>query len=1088
MSKFVPIQQDILDSTASNQLVSAGAGSGKTTVMIEKIANLLLNDNVDVDNLLVVTFTVLAAGEMKDRLKKKMYERLETSEDKAKILNLIDKIETASIDTIDGFSSKTIKKYFYDLEISPNIEIISDATRDYYLTRAMKRTIDQFSRDADKINILLDLFGGNRRNLDAIEELAMNTYHNIMNIDDYEEFLDEALLEYKDSIKSENVINQHMCYTAYLIRQKIIESFSTFDAKVKEKLNNIISALDSLNSKMSFITNLQSLNAFDLPSFSVKECKENVGLKELNREINKIIEIKKNLEKNQINENFNEKNIKITQYLNVFLEFLKNFIKNYNKLKEKNNLIDFNDLNRLMLKLLKNENIRKELQQKYKYIFIDEYQDVNPLQDGLMSSLVGEDTNVFMVGDVKQSIYGFRGSSPEWFLNKYNGMKKIKGDKSVFDMNVNFRSNPRVLNFINDIFSKLMTVETADIDYAHDCMIEPKRDDILDDKVKIMLVKESRDEDVDYGVYSVKNHQGKHLQNAKEMQAGLVVKIITELIGTPFYDANLKTERNLTYKDIAILSRSEKDEKAKILIDMLKDNAIPLNLTNKLDVTNSEGISLVLSILRVIIGNADDLDYLATFNSLTDIDIDQIVSIRDKEKSFYENLVENKEKDNICIGFEKINSIKKASYTRTNKELIRYILDDMKLRYFILRKPNGEKELRQVEEFVSKLSTIEDSLGLAEFVEVIESNVSKASDFSSQDSEDSVTIQTIHKSKGLEYPVVILYNSSKIFSYLRDTDSINFNADIGLGIDYFDTADRVKMDSLTKYAIKIKNNQKGYKEELRLLYVALTRAKNKLYILGNYTDKLLSEDISKNSYANMILACYQDRLSMDGLETENCKIELIDSVDIDRVEEVDVERSVEMRGLDFEYPHREKFNIPLKNSVTGINSASVEEKGFSTKMWLKNSTQYDAEDRAKIGTHYHTAMEMLDLSTMYVKNTDFLDVDYDKIRLAHKVLSPLVKDAIDIKKEAEFMMYVPYNELVDSAVTDKVLVQGVVDLLIENKEDIVIVDYKFSRLPIRLLKEKYAEQLKLYKLAVEKAYNKKVAHMYIYSIETGELL
>ena len=195
-----------------------------------------------------------------------------------------------------------------------------------------------------------------------------------------------------------------------------------------------------------------------------------------------------------------------------------------------------------------------------------------------------------------------------------------------------------------------------------------------------------------------------------------------------------------------------------------------------------------------------------------------------------------------------------------------------------------------------------------------------------------------------------------------------------------------------------------------------------------------------------------------------------------------------MRGLDFEYPHREKFNIPLKNSVTGINSASVEEKGFSTKKWLKNSTQYDAEDRAKIGTHYHTAMEMLDLSTMYVKNTDFLDVDYDKIRLAHKVLSPLVKDAIDIKKEAEFMMYVPYNELVDSAVTDKVLVQGVVDLLIENKEDIVIVDYKFSRLPIRLLKEKYAEQLKLYKLAVEKAYNKKVAHMYIYSIETGELL
>ena len=554
--KFKGVQKDILLASKKNQLVSAGAGSGKTTVMIEKIADLLLEKNVDVDNLLVVTFTVLAAQEMKERLIKKLKTEILTANDdkKQEILNIIEKIKTASIDTIDGFASKTIKKYFYDLEISPNIEILSDTTKDYYLTKAMNKTFADYSKKIDEINFMLDLFGGNARNLDSLKSLIMTAYYNVINIENYEEFLESVIAEYNDSIKSENVINKYMCDLATQVQKCIIQEYSTFTNQVKEKLSALCVSLQQFNAFVSFKANLKILTSLESVKFSPTEYKENEGLKLLVSKIGDVFALKTNLEKNEINENYEEKNEKIVKYLSIFINLLKNFIKYYNKIKENNNLIDFNDLNRLMLKLLKNENIKHELQEKYQYIFIDEYQDVNPLQDGLMNQLVGENTTLFMVGDVKQSIYGFRGSSPEWFLNKYDNMKKSKMNEDVFDMNVNFRSSPTILKFINEVFSKLMTKEIADIDYKNDCEIEPKRDDIVDDKVKILLVEEEKESELSTGVYSVKNHVQQKSSSSKDKEAVLVLKTITELVGTEFYDANLKEKRNLTYSDIAILT------------------------------------------------------------------------------------------------------------------------------------------------------------------------------------------------------------------------------------------------------------------------------------------------------------------------------------------------------------------------------------------------------------------------------------------------------------------------------------------------------------------------------------------------------
>lgn len=1090
MPKFEGIQCKILADKNINQLVSAGAGSGKTTIMIEKLANMIIDEGVSVDNLLVVTFTVLAASEMKERLIEKMKSLLlsASDNDKIRILSLIDKIKTASIDTIDGFASKTIKKYFYKLEISPNIEIISDTTRDFYLIKAMRKTIKHFEKNVEQVNLLIDLFGGNRRNLDVVEDMILSNYYNVVNLKDYEKFLTDAKNEYVDSIKSEKFVNGAICNRVELIKKKIIYSISSFEIDVQNLLKEFIVELEKFNKFISFKTNLKRLFLIQIPKFSTKQNKENVGLNEIVKDIKEFVAFKELFENNLIDEHFDCKNAKIIEYLELFIELLKNFIKNYNQLKEKNNLIDFNDLNRLMLKLLDCDDVRTALQEKYKYIFVDEFQDVNPLQDEVIAKLTNSKTKLFLVGDVKQSIYGFRGATPECFITKYKNFKTSEDLGTAYDMNVNFRSSPKVLNFVNEVFANLMTEESADISYKSDAMIEPKRNDIMDGKVKLTFVCNKQDKEFASRIYSVMEDSKNQYKTKINPQALLVLKTITELIGSDFYDAKQNKVRKMTYKDIAILVRTEKDEATINLIELLKECNIPLNLNNKLDVEASEGIKLILSILKCVTNTADDVDYLSAFMAVTDLTIDDIVQLRNKEKSLYENLKENNEKADVKQGFDFLEKIKIGSYSKTNSELIGYILNELKLKYFLLTMENGEKELKTIDEFLNKISVVEDGLGLSEFVEVVESNISKSGDFLTQDCEDSVTIQTIHKSKGLEYPVVVLYNASKLFSYLTEHDGINFDADLGFGVDYFDTSERIKYNSLTKLAINLKNREKGYKEELRLLYVAFTRAKNQLYVFGSYSQTAFKEkDFSKTSFGNMLLSCFADRIQEGVVQLKNCEIELIDEVESLSVDIADKHKEVEMFE-DFVYANTDKFGIAFKNTVTGLNSQKSQDIKFSTKEWLKPDNQYIAfDDKALVGTHYHSALEKLDFDNEYLKNTDFEDVDYSKIEKAHKTIKELTQDAIKLHKEADFEMYVPYCELVDSDVEDKVLVQGVVDLIIERENDIDIVDYKFSSLKVDVLKEKYDEQLALYKKAVERAFNKPVKNTFIYSINTCEL-
>ena len=321
----------------------------------------------------------------------------------------------------------------------------------------------------------------------------------------------------------------------------------------------------------------------------------------------------------------------------------------------------------------------------------------------------------------------------------------------------------------------------------------------------------------------------------------------------------------------------------------------------------------------------------------------------------------------------------------------------------------------------------------------------------------------------------------------------------GVGMQYFDLSARKRQESPTRYAIKLKNREKAYKEELRLLYVATTRAKNKLIITGCCSEKKLrNQTLSKDNYINLILSAYYDQLNtnslIDDYDFTNCHISIINDItQLDNVNTTSTkllsDDSSINSNINFVYPYLQETNISIKNNVTALSRTLNDEYNIvPVKLNLNENLQATTNDLAQIGTMYHSALSSIDYSCPYVYHSEYEDVDDNLIRLAYDKISLIAKDCINQHNEKQFMMYIPYKDIYpDSDLDTKILVQGVVDLILEFDDHIVLVDYKYSSSNIYTLRERYNTQLHLYKLALERAFHKPVTNSYIYSIKTGDL-
>lgn len=1102
---FDPKQQAVLDCAEEKQLVSAGAGSGKTTVMIKKIADLLLEEKVKPNEIVVLTFTVLASHEMKQRLIKIMGDELQKSQDPAqteKISRILAELETASIDTIDGFCSKMCKKYFYALNLSPETSIATGLSLDYYVENSLKDTIKQaLATDREEVIALADCFEKNARNLDALKQNLLNAFNFIMAQKDYEKFLDLSENEYLGQKKSADFLNNYLLTKtkkhAFAIEQLLPDIASA--QNLYNALSSYLEVIKTLSDKNDLVTNQKQFALLPVVRFSkvADGIKDDVAtIKAHFQEIKNVVEdfeFLSYISKSDLDNG--------NPHFTTFVKLLKLFITNYQATKEKYKVVDFLDLERKFLSLLLNPEIKNELFLQYKYIFVDEYQDINPMQDEIIMQLKSGDAKIFFVGDVKQSIYGFRQSTPELFLAKYKDYKTSKNSQS-FDMNINFRSNPVILQFNNEIFSLLMTEEATDIDYKNDAQFDPKRTDFPQSATDVEIAlfdEEQNEEELATGIYSVCSDN--NTQDMQDSEINFVVDKINNLIGQEFFDSSIGQNRAMEYRDIAILARSINDSKSKKLLEALKLHHIPINISNKIEIKNCESVRLIYNILKVVNNNYDDVALLTYLvSNLGQMTLDEVfLATENLEGNLAEKLLAYQEQNNnqlsskIKYAFDLIEEIKFAFLTSNNLEKINILLNTYHLKQYILNSENGENELDTLNNFLASLSGKEADKSLTEFVQFLKDNMDSDTLANLNDGVNAVTIQTIHASKGLEYPVVILFNSSKTFKPNNYRDDINFDSELGIGMCYYDLEARKKSDSIPHFAITTKNKIKCYKEELRLLYVATTRPKNKLIISGEAKFSNLKEKkIAKNNFLNLIYSVYMDRLDVDDESTEfkNCTIYHFPSFVVDKTtHNSQQEKSININGknIDFVYPHSQLQAISLKNNVTAIShEQNIEYNILPNKLNVKENLNATAPSSAEIGTLYHKALSEIDFLSSY-KATKTVVPDENLLKLAHQKIFELTRGATQIHHEAQFMMYLPYNQIyTDSEIENKVLVQGVVDLMIEFDDRIILVDFKYSKSNIDVLTEKYATQLKLYKLAIEKAKHKKVTESYIYQINTGD--
>ena len=1115
---FDPQQQVVLDSNNTRQLVSASAGSGKTTVMIQKITNLLLNKTTSPDQLLVITFTNLASTEMKERLVANLTEALVNAneQDKYFIQELLEQIQTASIDTIDGFCSKMLKKYFYKSGLEPELKIISSFSEEYYINKALDLSIKQYQQiSPEKLVILCDIFEKKDRSLANLKESLLQAFRFSIVQKDYYSFLINAVDQYKNlNTTSCNYLNKYIVkYTKQnLTRLKMLLPQFTEYTKLHRMVDNFASFLSKININNSLIENSDILHLCPTCSFKTTERigKENYDYEQLKYLVKQLQTLISNMEFIQYIKDEQYLN-EVSSHLNSFIELLTLFISTYTKLKQDNNVIDFNDLERNMLTLLQQKDILDDLHNTYKYIFVDEYQDINPMQDELINKILDSSSNLFMVGDVKQSIYGFRQSTPDLFIAAYKNYKQNPSLGKSFDMNINFRSNPQILKFNNEIFSHLMTEEKADIDYANTSKFEPKREDFPHtNAVEILVVNEDSEIEEEYacGVYDVLHHINPTEQvDAKKLEIDLVVNKIKDMVGTEFYDASLKENRPLRYEDIAILSRSVLSNPVQNLANSLMQNNIPINISSRTNLKDSEAVNKVLSILKVINFTASDIDYTYWFTCpLVNVTYNELLSVyTDKTSNLYTNLIYycNTFKDNLSIklnyGFNLIKELTQISSSCNTVQLINTILNKYHLRQHIIASEKGFEQLCILNEFLYSLSIEEQNLSITKFIDLIEKNLSSSKELVARDCMDSVTIQTIHASKGLEYPVVILFDASHQFTYVTEHKDLNFDLNLGVGMQYFDLTNRKRYESPTRYAISLKNKDTYYKEELRLLYVATTRAKNKLIISGCCSEtKLKNNTLSMDNYLHLILSTYYSKINTQPLLTTynfvNCDISIYDQITTEQAvmnsipQSVLAEDNLIKNNINFEYPYANETNISVKNNVTAVSKILNDDYNIlPSKLNISENLNATTDDLAEIGTLYHNVLAEIDYNKPYnYKHHD--KIDEKLIKLAYNKIAEICKNSIKQETEKQFMMYLPYNEIfTDSNISSKILVQGVIDLMFEFDDHIVLIDYKYSSLPINKLKEKYKNQIMLYKIAIEKAYKKPVTESYIYSIKTGDL-
>ncbi len=1151
--KWTPAQQSFIDAKKGPILVSAAAGSGKAAAIVERVSRRLSDKEnpLAADRLLMTTFSVAAAGEMQERIETALEKMLKEAPENDFILKQIDKMHSATICTIHSLCFKIIRENFSHLNLTCDFRVVDEAEDEFIMRSALERVIKRaYEREDEYLESLVELvckFKSDRE----LSEIILKLYRSVIAMpfpqDVLEKWLsyhtasDEAYEKWMELIFKN--CKQNVDYALKLASQNLDIAVDCERYEIVKTDADCVFLVANALEKKDYEGAYAAANSLVINNKSVPKVKDKSELAKLkfNRKaidgaIKAVSDQLCYTDRNFFN---NDQNI---LYPNVKLLFslLSEFIDEFAKAKREKNLLDFADAEQFSLSLLwkKDENgnyvtseLAESVRERFDEIYIDEYQDVNSAQEMIFKAIAPKSGNVFMVGDVKQSIYGFRQADSDIFNDKRNSFYEYDGENfpaSIF-FDRDFRSRKGVIDFVNQVFFKIMKKESCGSDYTEK--------EALDLGAKYIDNSQAGTEFIFYECAAA---------DAPKNEARIIAQRIKELVESGYMVQRGDSLQPCRPSDFCILSRSSTHFTD--YLDELSNLKINARITkNKDEFLESREMRIILSVLRAINNPYDDISLAAAMMSpvfvftpeqLAEIkSTDKYIPLFDGVKAFAE-----KGDSAACEFIKTLRELQRLAAAQSVDGLISTLYEEYGIYNMVGAMPCGDERMANLDIFRHYARQFEQNgyKGIGNFMRFIDNVASSDKKLkgagATTEGLEAVSIMTIHASKGLEYPICFLANSGATFNTKDITGQTLVDKELGFSCVIKDDKRAVKYAPLAHTALKINAERKLIAEEMRILYVALTRAREKLIIpivrneMGDFLKENYFNSLSDNfaypiksskSYAKWLLlssaaskfmknACDVFGTALlplyEGAElTATVLDELADEIEAEPPERTASNNELIekiRKAVGFEYPYKSQTDIPSKFSVSEILMSEKEQVfDFTTKPDFMSEKGMSGAER---GTALHTFMQFADFSAavsdleaeiesvfkkghISERQKDAIELSRLKNFFESELLERILK-ADKIMREYKFMTGIDSKQFGGSALAgDKVVLQGIADCVIIEGGTATIIDYKtdFVKDESELV-DRYGMQLAIYKGAIEKLLGIKVSECLIYSFCLGK--
>ena len=1173
-------QEQAIFLRGKNIMVSAGAGAGKTRVLVSRMAELIMDKEhpIEADRFLVMTFTNAAAAEMKERIGTELEERLEKDPDNLYLRKQIRKIRQADISTIHSFCNHLIRTHYNELAIDPSFRIGEEGELFLLRQQAVEQVLEEaYASGRESFLQFVEAYAPGKNDT-VLEEMIEDLYHfsrSFPNADGWFEKTgkEAAILAGKDgwdtsaavtlllskAQKESLQIQEELYQLLESVTEDSPEKYTGLLQEIKEYIDSLTQAKD-YNSYYKVLSQ-KSISSFPRAAKKEKEWELYEEVKEFHQKVREQINSQKENVFTTPAEELQREAAVIYPLLEEYMALTKRFAEIYFLCKKEKNVYDFDDLEHFALELLvesydkqgeaQPSETAKELSKKYKMIFVDEYQDTNLVQETILEMLLNKKHNsLFTVGDVKQSIYRFRQARPDLFLRRKDQYISQADAGVSIELRDNFRSAPGVLTFTNYIFSQLMEKEFGGVDYNEKTALRPG------DGGPMM-----QDEETSEILFFQKDSASALKEVPEDIlaESAVICKRIKELI-----------EEGYHYGDMVILLRSGAG-RMEPMAEFLEQEGIPVSCDNKTGYFQTREITVMLNYLSIVDNIYQDIPMASVMlSSIGKFTEEELVKLRvlieepvrgkytlyDFMRLYMQEGTEEELKKKIRDFLMDLLYFRQQKKEQPLSTLLWDIYERTGFYYDVQLMPDGEKRKENLLMLLKKAEDYEKTVfkGLFYFNRYMKQlksyEIEMGEAGTSMEEEDVVKIMTIHKSKGLEFPVVFVSGLSKKFNRMDLNKAVLCHPELGIGMECVNTTLRFHHPSLMKKAIQEKVWKDTLEEEMRILYVAMTRAKRKLILTG----VIKSEELEAGMRASIQAQKWRAGSMMDWIlpvmaeqfrNTDKIwlKARLFSWSDIEELfnarerEEATfsyrhfIEKYVEgqdssliKKAFSHVYPNMEatkwkrKYSVSELKSLSQITLPNEESVVYEPDEEERIIPQFLKEEREEVGgaakgTIVHKIMEMLPFAKIQTKKQLFdwitdLEQNYPESKqISAKWLYRGIEaflfseqgekirkmdEAGKVKKELPFTVGLPVSLInQDTEAEDTVVVQGVIDACADMGNHLCLIDYKTDQIKEgeeQQLLDRYGNQMLYYKAALEQILEKRVSEIYLYSFSLKKFI